>query len=154
MWGKHAWGLGVLSISVDQICIYKICKRRLFSDSLWRLLLLCVDLSTWSLLSGYRTVDALLQRMFEADLNLDDLAENDNIDADSSGNFANPAFVSAWWRPVGLDSVPGDKENLHISILLSWKHKLNLMRIWKKGCSLEIAMGMSGKTHLIFLLLY
>lgn len=86
----------MLSISVDQICIYKICKHRLFSDSLWRLLLLCVDLSTWSLLSGYRTVDALLQRMFEADLNLDDLAENDqNIDADSSGNFANPAFVSA-----------------------------------------------------------
>uniref|UniRef100_H2UDP9 Two pore segment channel 3 n=1 Tax=Takifugu rubripes TaxID=31033 RepID=H2UDP9_TAKRU len=42
----------------------------------------------------YRTVDTLLQRMFEADLNLDDLAENDRIEADSSGNFANPAFGS------------------------------------------------------------
>lgn len=55
-------------------------------------MLLCVDLLTGSLLSGYRTVDTLLQRMFEADLNLDDLAENDRIEADSSGNFANPAF--------------------------------------------------------------
>lgn len=51
-------------------------------------------LLTGSFLSGYRTVDALLQRMFEADLNLDDLAENDKIEADSSGNFANPAFDS------------------------------------------------------------
>lgn len=39
--------------------------------------------------------------MFEADLNLDDLAENDRIEADSSGNFANPAFSSVWWHPVG-----------------------------------------------------
>ncbi|XP_037327825.2 two pore segment channel 3 [Pungitius pungitius] len=37
----------------------------------------------------YRTVDALLQRMFEADLDPQDFAENDD------GNFANPAFSPA-----------------------------------------------------------
>ncbi|XP_056264603.1 two pore segment channel 3 [Pseudoliparis swirei] len=36
----------------------------------------------------YRTVDALLQRMFEADLDPEDFAEND----DANGNFPNPAF--------------------------------------------------------------
>ncbi|KAM9856536.1 two pore segment channel 3 [Aulostomus maculatus] len=41
----------------------------------------------------YRTVDALLQRMFEADLDPEDFAEND--EAETSGNFANPAFSSA-----------------------------------------------------------
>lgn len=40
-------------------------------------------------------MDALLQRMFEADLNLDDLdADNDNVEADSGGSFPNPAFGS------------------------------------------------------------
>ncbi|XP_051237237.1 two pore segment channel 3 isoform X2 [Dicentrarchus labrax] len=39
----------------------------------------------------YRTVDALLQRMFEADLDPEDFAENDDPD----GNFANPTFSSA-----------------------------------------------------------
>ncbi|XP_018518720.1 two pore segment channel 3 isoform X2 [Lates calcarifer] len=38
----------------------------------------------------YRTVDALLQRMFEADLDPEDFAEND----DQNGNFANPTFSS------------------------------------------------------------
>ncbi|XP_062244243.1 two pore segment channel 3 [Platichthys flesus] len=40
----------------------------------------------------YRTVDALLQRMFEADLDPDDFAEND--DAQDDGNFTNPSFSS------------------------------------------------------------
>ncbi|KAK5926073.1 hypothetical protein CgunFtcFv8_021675 [Champsocephalus gunnari] len=39
----------------------------------------------------YRTVDALLQRMFESDLDPEDFAEND----DQNGNFANPAFNAA-----------------------------------------------------------
>uniref|UniRef100_A0A8C2W706 Two pore segment channel 3 n=1 Tax=Cyclopterus lumpus TaxID=8103 RepID=A0A8C2W706_CYCLU len=39
----------------------------------------------------YRTVDALLQRMFEADLDPEDFAENDG---DANGNFTNPAFNS------------------------------------------------------------
>ncbi|XP_043971407.1 two pore segment channel 3 [Gambusia affinis] len=39
----------------------------------------------------YRTVDALLQRMFEADLDPEDFAEND-IPEDQAGNFANPTF--------------------------------------------------------------
>lgn len=39
----------------------------------------------------YRTVDALLQRMFEADLDPEDFAENDN---ETNGNFENPAFGS------------------------------------------------------------
>ncbi|XP_032419778.1 two pore segment channel 3 isoform X2 [Xiphophorus hellerii] len=39
----------------------------------------------------YRTVDALLQRMFEADLDPEDFAEND-IPEDLAGNFANPTF--------------------------------------------------------------
>lgn len=43
--------------------------------------------------SGYRTVDALLQRMFEADLDLD--VDQVDEDGDSGGNFANPAFGSA-----------------------------------------------------------
>ncbi|XP_060951799.1 two pore segment channel 3 [Limanda limanda] len=40
----------------------------------------------------YRTVDALLQRMFEADLDPEDFAEND--DAQDDGNFTNPSFSS------------------------------------------------------------
>ncbi|XP_026158771.1 two pore segment channel 3 isoform X1 [Mastacembelus armatus] len=40
----------------------------------------------------YRTVDAFLQRMFEADLDPEDLAEND--DAEAQTNFANPSFSS------------------------------------------------------------
>ncbi|XP_041839165.1 two pore segment channel 3 [Melanotaenia boesemani] len=43
----------------------------------------------------YRTVDALLQRMFEADLKPEDFAETDDPEAQSSGNFANPTFSSA-----------------------------------------------------------
>ncbi|XP_068583732.1 two pore segment channel 3 isoform X2 [Cebidichthys violaceus] len=39
----------------------------------------------------YRTVDALLQRMFEADLDPEDFAENDD---EANGSFANPAFSS------------------------------------------------------------
>ncbi|XP_058496744.1 two pore segment channel 3 [Solea solea] len=42
----------------------------------------------------YRTVDALLQRMFEADLDPDDFAENDDPNAQTDGNFANPTFSS------------------------------------------------------------
>lgn len=42
----------------------------------------------------YRTVDALLQRMFEADLDPEDFAENDDPGAQSGGNFANPTFSS------------------------------------------------------------
>ncbi|KAI3352688.1 hypothetical protein L3Q82_020154 [Scortum barcoo] len=41
----------------------------------------------------YRTVDALLQRMFEADLDPEDFAENDDPDA-QNGNFSNPTFSS------------------------------------------------------------
>uniref|UniRef100_A0A671VLR4 Two pore segment channel 3 n=1 Tax=Sparus aurata TaxID=8175 RepID=A0A671VLR4_SPAAU len=43
----------------------------------------------------YRTVDALLQRMFEADLDPEDFAETDDPAAPTSGNFSNPAFSSA-----------------------------------------------------------
>ncbi|XP_038570705.1 two pore segment channel 3 isoform X1 [Micropterus salmoides] len=43
----------------------------------------------------YRTVDALLQRMFEADLDPEDFAESDDPDAQNNGNFANPTFSSA-----------------------------------------------------------
>lgn len=46
-------------------------------------------------LTGYRTVDALLQRMFEADLDPEDSAENDNAEAQQSGNLTNPSFSSA-----------------------------------------------------------
>uniref|UniRef100_UPI0037E74FC8 two pore segment channel 3 isoform X2 n=1 Tax=Semicossyphus pulcher TaxID=241346 RepID=UPI0037E74FC8 len=42
----------------------------------------------------YRTVDALLQRMFEADLDTEDFAETDDPDQ-TNGNFANPTFSSA-----------------------------------------------------------
>ncbi|XP_038133954.1 two pore segment channel 3 isoform X2 [Cyprinodon tularosa] len=42
----------------------------------------------------YRTVDALLQRMFEADLDPEDFAEND-IPEEPTGNFANPTFGAA-----------------------------------------------------------
>lgn len=42
-------------------------------------------------LSGYRTVDALLQRMFEADLDPEDFAEHEEA---QSGNFSNPTFSS------------------------------------------------------------
>uniref|UniRef100_A0A3Q1HBA4 Two pore segment channel 3 n=1 Tax=Acanthochromis polyacanthus TaxID=80966 RepID=A0A3Q1HBA4_9TELE len=44
--------------------------------------------------SGYRTVDALLQRMFEADLDPEDFAEHDDPEAQGNGNFANPTFSS------------------------------------------------------------
>uniref|UniRef100_A0AAQ5ZUB0 Ion transport domain-containing protein n=1 Tax=Amphiprion ocellaris TaxID=80972 RepID=A0AAQ5ZUB0_AMPOC len=43
----------------------------------------------------YRTVDALLQRMFEADLDPEDFAEHDDPEAQGNGNFANPTFSSA-----------------------------------------------------------
>lgn len=43
----------------------------------------------------YRTVDALLQRMFEADLDSEDFAENDDPETQTNGNFANPTFSSA-----------------------------------------------------------
>lgn len=43
----------------------------------------------------YRTVDALLQRMFEADLDPEDFAETDDPDAQTNGNFSNPMFSSA-----------------------------------------------------------
>ncbi|KAG7220184.1 hypothetical protein INR49_018411 [Caranx melampygus] len=46
-------------------------------------------------LGRYRTVDALLQRMFEADLDPEDFAESDDPDAQTNGNFANPTFSSA-----------------------------------------------------------
>lgn len=39
-------------------------------------------------------MDALLQRMFEADLDPDDFAENDDPEAETAGNFANPTFSS------------------------------------------------------------
>nr|XP_046232993.1 two pore segment channel 3 isoform X1 [Scatophagus argus] len=42
----------------------------------------------------YRTVDALLQRMFEADLDPEDFAENDDPEAQTNGSFANPTFSS------------------------------------------------------------
>ncbi|KAM7008906.1 two pore segment channel 3 [Tautogolabrus adspersus] len=42
----------------------------------------------------YRTVDALLQRMFEADLDPEDFAETDDPEAQTNGNFANPTFSS------------------------------------------------------------
>ncbi|XP_054460048.1 two pore segment channel 3 isoform X2 [Anoplopoma fimbria] len=40
----------------------------------------------------YRTVDALLQRMFEADLDPEDFAENED---EANGNFVNPTFSAA-----------------------------------------------------------
>ncbi|XP_074521541.1 two pore segment channel 3 [Halichoeres trimaculatus] len=43
----------------------------------------------------YRTVDALLQRMFEADLDPEDFAETDDPDAQTNGSFPNPTFGSA-----------------------------------------------------------
>ncbi|KAM7394820.1 hypothetical protein PAMP_021600 [Pampus punctatissimus] len=43
----------------------------------------------------YRTVDALLQRMFEDDLDPEDFAENDNPEAQTNMNFGNPTFSSA-----------------------------------------------------------
>lgn len=43
---------------------------------------------------GYRTVDALLQRMFEADLDPNDFADNEDCDNPNNGNFSNPAFSS------------------------------------------------------------
>uniref|UniRef100_A0A3Q3JQX4 Ion transport domain-containing protein n=1 Tax=Monopterus albus TaxID=43700 RepID=A0A3Q3JQX4_MONAL len=42
----------------------------------------------------YRTVDAFLQRMFEADLDPEDFAENNDPEAQASGSFANPTFNS------------------------------------------------------------
>lgn len=63
----------------------------------------CTDMRlTWlranrvcaGVVSGYRTVDALLQRMFEADLHPEDFAENDDPEA-QNGSFANPTFSSA-----------------------------------------------------------
>lgn len=43
----------------------------------------------------YRTVDALIQRMFEADLDPEDVADIDDPEVTTNGNFANPAFSSA-----------------------------------------------------------
>ncbi|XP_068177593.1 two pore segment channel 3 isoform X2 [Antennarius striatus] len=43
----------------------------------------------------YRTVDALLQRMFESDLDPEDFAESDDPDATPSRNFSNPVFSCA-----------------------------------------------------------
>uniref|UniRef100_A0AAX7UHS6 Ion transport domain-containing protein n=1 Tax=Astatotilapia calliptera TaxID=8154 RepID=A0AAX7UHS6_ASTCA len=43
----------------------------------------------------YRTVDALLQRIFEADLDPEDFAENDDPEATGNENFANPLFSHA-----------------------------------------------------------
>uniref|UniRef100_A0A8C8A4X8 Two pore segment channel 3 n=1 Tax=Oryzias sinensis TaxID=183150 RepID=A0A8C8A4X8_9TELE len=40
----------------------------------------------------YRTVDALLQRIFEADLAPEDLPENDEAEAQNTGSFSNPTF--------------------------------------------------------------
>ncbi|XP_067355597.1 two pore segment channel 3 isoform X2 [Channa argus] len=42
----------------------------------------------------YRTVDTFLQRMFEGDLDPEDFGENDDPDAQTNGNFANPTFSS------------------------------------------------------------
>uniref|UniRef100_A0A3B3I4E2 Two pore segment channel 3 n=1 Tax=Oryzias latipes TaxID=8090 RepID=A0A3B3I4E2_ORYLA len=42
----------------------------------------------------YRTVDALLQRIFEADLAPEDLPENDEAEAQNTGSFSNPTFGS------------------------------------------------------------
>ncbi|KAM4603839.1 two pore segment channel 3 [Polymixia lowei] len=42
----------------------------------------------------YRTVDGLLHRMFEADLNPEDFAEEDDPDCPSNMNFPNPIFSS------------------------------------------------------------
>ena len=39
-------------------------------------------------------MDALLQRMFEADLDPEDFAGDDDPEAPADGNFANPAFGS------------------------------------------------------------
>lgn len=39
---------------------------------------------------GYKTVDGLLQRMFEADLSLDDIDEEE----EENPNFTNPLFGS------------------------------------------------------------
>ncbi|XP_061584965.1 two pore segment channel 3 [Cololabis saira] len=43
----------------------------------------------------YKTVDALLQRMFEADLDPEDFAENDDPEAPGAESFANPSFSQA-----------------------------------------------------------
>uniref|UniRef100_A0A669BHN4 Two pore segment channel 3 n=1 Tax=Oreochromis niloticus TaxID=8128 RepID=A0A669BHN4_ORENI len=43
----------------------------------------------------YRTVDALLQRIFEADLDPEDFAENDDPETQGNENFANPLFSHA-----------------------------------------------------------
>lgn len=42
----------------------------------------------------YKTVDGLLQRMFEADLSLEDFAEDEDPDNPSNLNFSNPSFDS------------------------------------------------------------
>lgn len=61
-------------------------RRRVRSASRDVFFFLCVCAS------GYRTVDALLQRLFEADLE----QEDGDADAhDANGNFANPAFGAA-----------------------------------------------------------
>lgn len=58
-------------------------------------LIISVGADCVCLRAGYRTVDALLQRMFEADLDPEDFAESDDPDAQTNGNFANPTFSSA-----------------------------------------------------------
>lgn len=43
----------------------------------------------------YRTVDALIQRMFEVDLDPEDVADIDDPEVTTNGNFTNPTFSSA-----------------------------------------------------------
>ena len=48
----------------------------------------------WYILTGYRTVDSLLQRMFEADLDPEDFGGEDDPEESSNFNFSNPVFSS------------------------------------------------------------
>lgn len=52
-------------------------------------MLYCSDLHSFPPI-GYKTVDGLLQRMFEADLSLDDIDEEE----EENPNFTNPLFGS------------------------------------------------------------
>uniref|UniRef100_A0A8C5FJZ5 Two pore segment channel 3 n=1 Tax=Gadus morhua TaxID=8049 RepID=A0A8C5FJZ5_GADMO len=51
-------------------------------------------LRLWYILTGYRTVDSLLQRMFEADLDPEDFGGEDDPEESSNFNFSNPVFSS------------------------------------------------------------
>lgn len=66
---------------------------RLSADML--ITVLIIGIGDVCFLSGYRTVDALLQRMFEDDLDPEDFAEGADPEADTGGSFANPTFSSA-----------------------------------------------------------